>query len=90
MSCSRAPGREPPQASCFAASGKVTVQDKFACYSQGQIADRTQQHLGRTDAGVALVRRLYFKAMEAIGAGRDPLGVVREPICEIVRFDKVF
>lgn len=71
-------------------ASKVTVQDKFACYSQGELADRTQEHLGRTDAGVTLLRRLYVKAIEDAGAGRDPLGVVREPIREIVRFDNVF
>jgi phenylpropionate dioxygenase-like ring-hydroxylating dioxygenase large terminal subunit len=71
-------------------ASKVNVQDKFACYSQGEIADRTQEHLGRTDAGITLLRRLYFKAMEEAGAGQDPLGIVRKPIESIVRFDNVF
>lgn len=71
-------------------ASKVNVQDKFACYSQGEVADRTVETLGRTDAGINLLRRLYFAAMEDVKAGRDPIGVVREPITEVVRFDNVF
>jgi nitrite reductase/ring-hydroxylating ferredoxin subunit len=74
----------------FHHASKVNVQDKFACYSQGLIADRTDEHLGKTDAGVNLLRRLYFAAMQDVQAGRDPVGLVREPIEEIVRFDNVF
>lgn len=69
---------------------KVNVQDKFACYSQGVVADRTDEHLGKSDAGVSLLRRLYFVAFDDVAAGRDPIGVTREPIEEIVRFDNVF
>ena len=68
---------------------KVNAQDKFACYSQGQVAQRTREHLGRTDAGVLLLRRLYFAAIEDVQAGRDPRGLVRGPLPEIVRFDNV-
>ena len=71
-------------------ASKVNIQDKFACYSQGEIADRTDEHLGRTDAGVTLLRRLYFANIEAVQARRDPIGVVREPVPAIVRFDNVF
>lgn len=69
---------------------KVNVQDKFACYSQGAIADRTDEHLGKTDAGINLLRRLYFAAIEDVRAGKDPIGLVREPAEQIVRFDNVF
>lgn len=71
-------------------ASKVNVQDKFACYSQGVVADRTLEHLGRSDAGVTLLRRLYFAAMEDVQAGRDPVGLVREAPAETVRFDNVF
>lgn len=74
----------------FHHASKVNVQDKFACYSQGEVADRTDEHLGRTDAGVTLLRRLYFAAMDDVQAGKDPLGVVRAPIPDMVRFDNVF
>lgn len=71
-------------------ASKVNVQDKFACYSQGLIADRTDEHLGRTDMGVNLLRRLYFAAMDDVKAGRDPVGIVREPFTSVVHFDNVF
>ena len=71
-------------------ASKVNAQDKFACYSQGVIADRTDEHLGKTDAGVNLLRRLYFAAMDDVRNGKDPIGLVREPVEGIVRFDNVF
>lgn len=68
----------------------VNAQDKFACFSQGQVADRTLEHLGRTDAGVKLLRRLFFAAMDDAEAGRDPRGLMRETQVEPIRFDNVF
>lgn len=69
---------------------KVNAQDKFACYSQGVIADRTAEHLGRTDVAVAMLRRLYFEAIEQVQAGQDPRGRQRTQSTQIVRFDNVF
>ena len=74
----------------FHHASKVNVQDKFACYSQGVIADRTDEHLGRTDAGVSLLRRLYLAAMDDVQAGKDPIGLLRQPPGDVVRFDNVF
>lgn len=68
---------------------KVNLQDKFACYSQGEVADRTLEHLGRTDAGVVLLRKLFFAAIEDAQAGRDPRGLVRHAPDAVVRFDNV-
>jgi len=69
---------------------KVNAQDKFACYSQGLVAERSHEHLGRTDAGVSLLRRLFFAAIEDVQAGRDPRGMLRGAISGIVRFDNVY
>lgn len=71
-------------------ASRVNVQDKFACFSQGVVADRTDEHLGRTDAGVTLLRRLYFANIEVVQGGQDPIGVLRRPQPEIVSFDNVF
>ncbi|WP_409450654.1 Rieske 2Fe-2S domain-containing protein [Aquabacterium sp. J223] len=72
------------------AATKVNAQDKFACYSQGEVADRSLENLGGTDAGVALLRRTFFTAIDDVQSGRDPRGVVREPGLGMVRFENVF
>ncbi|HEX2385559.1 MAG TPA: Rieske 2Fe-2S domain-containing protein, partial [Candidatus Binatia bacterium] len=54
-------------------------QDRAAQESQGTIYDRSTEHLGATDKGVILLRRLYKESIEAVEHGRDPLGVVRDP-----------
>lgn len=71
-------------------SSKVSHQDQFACISQGPIADRTQEHLGRSDVGVTLLRRLLREAVQELDAGRAPRGQVRSEPGEIMRFDNVF
>ncbi len=54
-------------------------QDRAAQESQGAIYDRSTEHLGATDQGVILLRRLYKESIEAVRTGRDPIGVVRDP-----------
>ncbi len=54
-------------------------QDRCAQESQGLICDRTTEHLGVSDEGVILLRRLYKEAIEAVQKGLDPLGVIRDP-----------
>ncbi|CAB4937994.1 MAG: Rieske 2Fe-2S domain-containing protein [Actinobacteria bacterium] len=56
----------------------VEGQDVMAWVSQGPITDRTQEHLGRSDAGVALLRKMFKENMRKVAAGEDPLGTVRE------------
>jgi 5,5'-dehydrodivanillate O-demethylase len=48
----------------------VRVQDYAAIRGQGVIYDRTQERLGASDAGIALLRRIIFRELEAIRAGR--------------------
>jgi 5,5'-dehydrodivanillate O-demethylase len=54
-------------------------QDRAAQESQGAIYDRRTEHLGATDQGVILLRRLYKESIEAVQKGRDPIGVIRDP-----------
>jgi 5,5'-dehydrodivanillate O-demethylase len=49
----------------------------MAWVSQGPIVDRSLEHLGRSDAGVAMLRRMFKENMQAVEDGRDPLGTVR-------------
>lgn len=54
------------------------LQDYQAICSQGTITDRTQEHLGASDAGVILLRRLISEGIAAVARGEDPKGVWRD------------
>ncbi|HEY5135957.1 MAG TPA: aromatic ring-hydroxylating dioxygenase subunit alpha [Candidatus Nanopelagicales bacterium] len=56
----------------------IEGQDIMAWVSQGPITDRTQEHLGRSDAGVAMLRKMFKENMRKVANGEDPLGTVRE------------
>ena len=61
-------------------------QDRCAQESQGSIFDRTGEHLGVSDEGVILLRRLFRQSIEAVQRGEDPVGVIRDPAKnEIIR-----
>jgi len=46
---------------------------------QGVIADRTKEHLGESDRGVILLRKRLLEDIEAMAAGHDPKGTIRDP-----------
>ena len=50
----------------------TTAQDYVAQVGQGTIVDRGIEVLGRSDAGIALIRRIFFREMDAIREGRPP------------------
>jgi phenylpropionate dioxygenase-like ring-hydroxylating dioxygenase large terminal subunit len=50
----------------------INVHDQWACESMGEIADRTQEHLGRSDKGIAVYRRLLRTAIDAVEKGEPP------------------
>ena len=54
-------------------------QDRCAQESQGPIFDRTAEHLGVSDEGVILLRRLFKQSIEAVQRGEDPVGIIRDP-----------
>ncbi|MEU3752905.1 Rieske 2Fe-2S domain-containing protein [Streptomyces olivoreticuli] len=57
-----------------------TLNQDFAAWtSQGPVTDRSVEHLGRSDAGITLLRRKYFEAIEQVARGEDPPGTVRDP-----------
>lgn len=51
----------------------VMGQDAAIWTSQGAIADRSQEHLVRSDAGVILYRKLLSDQIDEVLAGREPL-----------------
>lgn len=56
----------------------VLHQDALAMVGQGPIADRTREQLGESDRGVILLRKRLLTELEAVAAGRDPKGLVRD------------
>jgi len=60
-------------------STHVINQDIIAWAGQGRIADRTKEFLGASDRGIMLVRKRFFEELEAMAAGHEPKGVIRDP-----------
>jgi len=48
----------------------IATQDYAALRGQGVIVDRSQERLGQSDAGVALLRRIFLRELEAIRQSR--------------------
>ncbi len=48
----------------------VHAQDYVAQVGQGPIADRSKEHLGRSDAGVILFRKIWRRELRALKQGR--------------------
>lgn len=46
------------------------AQDYVAMMGQGTIADRNQERLGQSDAGIMLLRKIFWREMEALREGR--------------------
>jgi 5,5'-dehydrodivanillate O-demethylase len=59
-------------------SSHVMNQDFIAWVGQGKMADRTGEHLGKSDKGVAMIRRRFFEDMERIERGEDPKAIIRD------------
>ena len=48
----------------------TTTQDYMAVRGQGKIVDRTRENLSASDAGIALLRRIFLRELEAIGSDK--------------------
>ncbi len=61
-------------------------QDHMAWETQGPIADRAREHLGESDRGIILFRKLLRDQIRAVESGDDPLGINTDPAKdEIIR-----
>jgi 5,5'-dehydrodivanillate O-demethylase len=56
----------------------VRLQDDIAQVGQGRIADRGRERLGRGDAGLIMIRKLWLRELRALAEGR-PLTVWTRP-----------
>ena len=87
--CSRRePGADPKpmvvkRPSLFNEDGKIIpdtipYQDMLGWVGQGPITDRTREHLGKSDEGVILFRKLLEEQLDRVANGEDPMGVIRD------------
>jgi hypothetical protein len=49
--------------------------DYEAQVGQGAVTVHSEEHFGQSDRGVLMIRRMLSDQLEAIAAGRDPIGV---------------
>ncbi|MBX6317099.1 aromatic ring-hydroxylating dioxygenase subunit alpha [Pigmentiphaga sp.] len=54
----------------------INVHDQWAVESQGKIQDRTREHLGSTDKGIAAYRRLLLEAIDQAANGQKALMMI--------------
>jgi 5,5'-dehydrodivanillate O-demethylase oxygenase subunit len=81
-----APGEDPPVVYSPAwkdAKGDYDLrtfaaQDGMAWETEGAIHDRSKELLGVSDRGIVLYRRMLMEQIEAVAAGREPLGLIRD------------
>jgi 5,5'-dehydrodivanillate O-demethylase len=64
----------------------VSDQDRMAIEQQGVVADRPNEHLGVSDGGIILMRKMMRDALAAVKDGKDPFGVIRDPAKQNVDF----
>lgn len=49
----------------------TSAQDYVAAVGQGTVADRENERLGKSDAGIAFLRRIFWRELETVRAGRE-------------------
>jgi 5,5'-dehydrodivanillate O-demethylase oxygenase subunit len=54
-------------------------QDAMAWETQGPVADRSREHLGVSDRGIALYRRMLREQIALVQRGKEPAGLIRDP-----------
>ena len=58
----------------------IEGQDIMAWVTQGDINDRTSEHLGKSDIGVIMLRKMFREQMALVAEGKEPtVGFTREP-----------
>ena len=53
--------------------------DKMAWETQGPVADRSREHLGESDQGIIMFRKMLKDQIEIVRQGGEPRGLVRDP-----------
>ena len=72
--------REAMKTWSFSGMGRIfNVQDVAIVEGSGTILDRTKEYLGSSDKALITCRRLFFKALRDVQAGKQAPHVIREP-----------
>ena len=72
--------REEMRTTTFSGLGRdFQAQDGCVIEGAGPIQDRTAEHLGYSDKGIAAARKVLLRAVRAVQAGEEPQHVVRDP-----------
>jgi phenylpropionate dioxygenase-like ring-hydroxylating dioxygenase large terminal subunit len=61
--------------------------DYEAMVGQGPITLHDEEHLTTTDTGIVMLRRFFQRQLDALAAGRDPVGVVFDESKAMVDFE---
>jgi phenylpropionate dioxygenase-like ring-hydroxylating dioxygenase large terminal subunit len=61
--------------------------DTEAQVGQGPITFHSEEHLMSSDQGVAMLRQMFQRQLEALAAGKDPVGVAFDEKDAYVKFD---
>jgi 5,5'-dehydrodivanillate O-demethylase len=64
----------------------VGDQDRMAVEQQGTVADRPNEHLGVSDGGIIMQRKMLRESLALIEDGKDPLCVIRDPAKQKIIF----
>jgi 5,5'-dehydrodivanillate O-demethylase len=62
----------------YAPWGQILTQDMVVWETQGPRADRENERLATSDAGIVMLRELMFQEIEKVQRGLDPMGVIRD------------
>jgi 5,5'-dehydrodivanillate O-demethylase len=57
----------------------VLSQDYLCWVAQGEICDRTEERLGRSDIGIVMFRKMLMEQIEVVQNGGDPINTFRDP-----------
>jgi hypothetical protein len=61
--------------------------DYEAQVGQGDVTVHSEEHFGQSDRGVLMVRRMLTEQLDALKAGRDPIGVSFDANASPVEFE---
>ena len=54
-------------------------QDHMAWETEGPIWDRSREHLGSSDLGIVMFRKILREQIDIVQGGGEPMGLVRDP-----------
>jgi 5,5'-dehydrodivanillate O-demethylase len=57
----------------------ILAQDSMVWETQGSIVNRSREHLGASDRGIIMFRKLLKEQIDIVRNGGDPMGIIRDP-----------